>query len=92
MLLNIGLNIINIIKSKRYEGKNDDELLKIIDEDPEIMDLATAQYIDNKITFDDMVSMIGFENTRRLDAAVKGVEKSLKEADSLAVRIGRKKY
>ena len=56
-----------------------------------IMDFATAQYIDNKITFDDMVSMVGFENARRIDAAVKGVEKSLKEADSLAVHIGRKK-
>lgn len=26
---------MNIMKSKRYEGKDDDELLKLIDEDPE---------------------------------------------------------
>jgi metal-responsive CopG/Arc/MetJ family transcriptional regulator len=56
-----------------------------------IMDFATTQYIDNKLTFDDMVKMVGFENSRRIDAAVKGVEKSMKEADSLAARIGRKK-
>ncbi len=55
-----------------------------------IMDFVTVQYIHNKITFDDMVSLVGFENAKRIDAVEKGIEKSIKEADSLAEHIRRK--
>ncbi len=56
-----------------------------------IMDIVASQYIDGKISFDDMVSLIGYDNAQKIDAVVKGVETSIKEADALALRIKRKR-
>ncbi len=48
---------MNIMKSKRYEGKDDDDLLKLIDEDPEKFNgwegpieanLRSVQYLPKK--------------------------------------------
>jgi antitoxin component of RelBE/YafQ-DinJ toxin-antitoxin module len=55
-----------------------------------IMDIVATQYQDDKISFDEMVSLVGYENAKRIDAVTKGVETSIKEADALALRLKRK--
>ncbi len=54
-----------------------------------IMDIVATQYLDDKISFDEMVSLVGYENAKRIDAVAKGVETSIKEADALALRLKR---
>ena len=58
-----------IIKALRSEKARD-----------KIMKIASEEYMDEKIEFEDMVELIGVENARKIRAVVEGAKRSVEEA------------
>ncbi|MDP2846082.1 MAG: hypothetical protein Q8N79_08450, partial [Candidatus Methanoperedens sp.] len=83
-------NSLNLTRSEWIRSTLAHSIKKEIAQD-KIMNIVATQYIEGKISFDDMVSLVGYENAKRIDAVAKGVETSIKEADILASRIKQKK-
>jgi len=55
-----------------------------------IMDITANYYLDGKISFEEIVNLLGYENAKRIEAVAKGVEKSIQEADDLASKLKKK--
>ena len=52
-----------------------------------ILDVAAREYLDNKIDFEGMVSLIGYDEAVRIKGVVEGAERSIKEADNFAKKL-----
>ena len=52
-----------------------------------ILDVVAREYLDKKIDFEGMVSLIGYDEAARIKGVAEGAERSIHEADNFAKKL-----
>ena len=48
-----------------------------------ILDMVAKEYEEGKLTFEDLVNLIGYSNAKKIESVVEGTKRSFEEAEKL---------